>query len=1281
MKTNLHKKKNFTRKPFGYGSSLLVLFFMLFAFSGIEAQVTYEQDFEKGGKFEFKRYNNGKKGAWFWDTFKNSANHPTIEQAPGRSGKAGRFYLSKDGTNTTLSNKNWDGKPTGNRNDKCVPNIECTSRTEIVVTDQKGHFELGKEYWINLDYRYENWEKEVEAKPGRDYMIGPMQVHTRRSKGCNDSFGSATSNAPFLMKAYDNELRFLTKGAKVLWRGKIKLKQWVNLVVHFKLSYGGDGFVEVWQDGKNLGKVTGANYVEFDKCGGRMRSGFFKMGLYNAGWEVPKNPGQFKNVEREVWLDNLKIGKGSKNPFGKVDPPKDVPVTGVKLNSTSKTLEVGSTQQLTATVSPSDASNKSVRYTSSNAAVATVSDKGWVKAIKAGTATITVTTNDKGKTATAKMTVKAKPVDPGCDFTANAGNDITIDKGKSTQLSAEPVETTSGGNTTGKVLYKQDFEKGGKFETVGGMGVFYDNRNIKQSAPNRKGVSISKEQKRSGNYALKFDVDRTKGYYKRAEIVFNGAPGGGAMKFNKDYWISFDYYRADWKKDSKDKDVGPLQMHDAAPNYPDVKTNIACRPNGGQYYNNAPMFFQSQNGKLRLVSYGGKVLWEGPMLYKQWVSLKIHFRASTGDDGIIEAWRNGKKIGKTARGLNVPAVDKCGNKYGAYSRPFLKLGNYHPSWWDKATVDAYIKKYGQYDSERRVLYMDNISITEGGSGDTGGTDKYTYKWSPVTGLSDANIANPIANPSSTTTYTLTVTDKNGCSSTDQVKVTVKSGQPTVSSEAYWPFNGDADDASGNKNHGTVSGASFTEGKSGKALNFDGSNAYVNAGKFNVTGNKLTLAAWIKADSFGDGYKDARIISKASGTEEQDHTWMLSTIKDGSKVKLRFRLKTGGTTSTLISNTALTTAWSHVAATYDGTKMSVFINGVESNNTSKAGDITTSDNYIRIGDNPNGGKNFDGLIDEVHVMGKALTVADLKALMNSETNTNKDPTCIDVTAQAKYDFNGDAKDYIGGYDGVISGAHFVKGLANKALEFDGENDHVAIGDFDVKGNKMTLAAWFKADDFDTHDARIISKATGTAAQDHSWMLSTIKDKGSIKLRFRLKTGKTTSTLISNATIKSGRWVHAAVTYDGSKMRIYTNGLETGHMNKTGSIALSKAKVWIGDNPVGNRNFDGIIDQVLIYADALSSSQVSNLYSCTEQSKKIISTANINMELYPNPVGSSLHIRVAEEVISVTAWDMTGREVQVGYENNNVDVSKLALGNYILKVVLADGNVTSKLFIKK
>ena len=83
-----------------------------------------------------------------------------------------------------------------------------------------------------------------------------------------------------------------------------------------------------------------------------------------------------------------------------------VPVTGVTLDTKSIELVIGNTKQLTATVAPSNATNKAVTWTSSKEAVATVSQSGQVKAVGAGTATITVKTADGGFTASCTVTVK-----------------------------------------------------------------------------------------------------------------------------------------------------------------------------------------------------------------------------------------------------------------------------------------------------------------------------------------------------------------------------------------------------------------------------------------------------------------------------------------------------------------------------------------------------------------------------------------------------------------------------------------------------------------------------------------------------------------------------------------------------------------------------------------------------------------------------------------------------------------------------------------------------------
>lgn len=88
-----------------------------------------------------------------------------------------------------------------------------------------------------------------------------------------------------------------------------------------------------------------------------------------------------------------------------VDTPVNVAVTGVSVSPTTASLDVGGTQQLTATVEPSNATNAAVTWSTSAANCATVSSSGLVTGMAAGSATITVETADGGKTATCAVTV------------------------------------------------------------------------------------------------------------------------------------------------------------------------------------------------------------------------------------------------------------------------------------------------------------------------------------------------------------------------------------------------------------------------------------------------------------------------------------------------------------------------------------------------------------------------------------------------------------------------------------------------------------------------------------------------------------------------------------------------------------------------------------------------------------------------------------------------------------------------------------------------------------
>jgi uncharacterized protein YjdB len=126
--------------------------------------------------------------------------------------------------------------------------------------------------------------------------------------------------------------------------------------------------------------------------------------------------------------------------------PKDDPViavTGISLSQTSVSLEVGGKVSLTATVSPSDATDKTVTWTSSNSSVASVSG-GVVTAAAEGTTTITASAG--GKSAKCEVTVKRKVVDvTGVSLNKT---DLTLYPGETSQLEA----TVSPSDATDKTV-------------------------------------------------------------------------------------------------------------------------------------------------------------------------------------------------------------------------------------------------------------------------------------------------------------------------------------------------------------------------------------------------------------------------------------------------------------------------------------------------------------------------------------------------------------------------------------------------------------------------------------------------------------------------------------------------------------------------------------------------------------------------------------------------------------------------------------------------------------
>ena len=183
------------------------------------------------------------------------------------------------------------------------------------------------------------------------------------------------------------------------------------------------------------------------------------------------------------------------------------------------------------------------------------------------------------------------------------------------------------------------------------------------------------------------------------------------------------------------------------------------------------------------------------------------------------------------------------------------------------------------------------------------------------------------------------------------------------------------DVSGNGNNGTISGATWTSsGKYGSALTFNGTSARVtvnDAASLRLTGG-MTLEAWVYPSSVSSAWRD--VIYKGDdnyyleGTSRQ-----FESSGDGGHIWRNPLYGTGA----LTVNT-----WAHLAATYDGATMRLYVNGVQVASRAQTGAIATSTNPLQIGGDSIYGQYFAGRIDEVRVYNRALTVTEIQTDMNS-----------------------------------------------------------------------------------------------------------------------------------------------------------------------------------------------------------------------------------------------------------------------------------------------------------
>lgn len=481
---------------------------------------------------------------------------------------------------------------------------------------------------------------------------------------------------------------------------------------------------------------------------------------------------------------------------------------------------------------------------------------------------------------------------------------------------------------------------------------------------------------------------------------------------------------------------------------------------------------------------------------------------------------------------------------------------------------------------------------------------------------------------------------------------------------HWKLDGNAKDSTPYGNDGTVTGATLIadrKAKANSAYSFNVGTARINFGA-NATlrpSSGLAVGVWANPSNItADTTQLIVDMAQTGGYALVINNSASSTCPS----QLTFQVYVSGayhracTAKTVLTNNT----WSHIAGTYDGANVVLYVNGVSVATTAIAGSISYSSltTPLCLGNSANASScatanPFAGSADDLHVYNRALGAASVMALYESyDVQINAASGLNGLVGHWKLDGNGkDSSPYAN--NATVTGANYVpdrKGRTSSAFQFVSSSNEVEIP-YSSAFNPtvaMTAGAWIKLGSYGTGVQRIVANLdtggyglyiTGSSASDVC---------GTSNLCFRVRINgayQHISTPLSGLT--GDVWHYVAGTYDGTYLRLYVNNtLAATSANLAGSISTNTAALCIGSAPAGAsctsnylNNVD--VDDVRIYSRALSLAEVTALYSSYD------SQINLNSSPGSNTTAGNINQGL------VAYWPLNGNAKDATpYSNNGI-----------------------------
>ena len=199
---------------------------------------------------------------------------------------------------------------------------------------------------------------------------------------------------------------------------------------------------------------------------------------------------------------------------------------------------------------------------------------------------------------------------------------------------------------------------------------------------------------------------------------------------------------------------------------------------------------------------------------------------------------------------------------------------------------------------------------------------------------------------------------------------------------WWPFNGNANDESGNGNNGTVKGATLSTDRNGKANSayiFDGVSSYIeikDSPSLDIDGN-ISLSLWFNTNVLNA----SRLIDKTTVNYADAYMIDLSGSISNQYDRIRFIVANAGAPQPQSNPFQLVEKqFFHIVVTYDQSNVKFFVNGLLNRVLPKTGISLNNNNPLRFGANSLlNGNWFNGQLDDIAIYNRALTEQEIKQL--------------------------------------------------------------------------------------------------------------------------------------------------------------------------------------------------------------------------------------------------------------------------------------------------------------